>query len=204
LTTDPSKWLVLSGNLGGGDTSDGHFDEYSMGITLQPRSNIEFNLEPSYRNDWDVSRWVANVPDAEGNRRDIFGEQKLHRLNLTTRGTITFTRNLTLQVYAQPFFAAVDYSNFKKLVPPRGYEYVDSSVYDEDDWKPDFNWTSFNSNVVLRWEYRPGSALYLVWTQAREAYRSIGDFDFGRDWNGLYDTTPGNTFLAKVSYWWNI
>ncbi len=204
LNTDPSKWLVLSSHLGGGDTGDGHFNDYSMGITLQPRSNIEFTAQPSYRSNWAVSRWLADVPDAEGNRRDIFGEQKLHRLDLTMRGTVTFTRDLTLQVYAQPFFAAVDYGNFKKLVPPRSFEYVDSSVYDEAERRPDFNWTSFNSNVILRWQYRPGSALFLVWTQTREAYRSIGDFKFNRDWNALYGAAPGNTFLVKVSYWWSI
>ena len=204
LNTDPSKWLVLSSYLGGGDTSDGHFRECNLGITLQPRSNIEFAAEPGYRYNWAVSRWLANVPDAEGNRRDIFGEQKLHQLDLTMRGTVTFTRDLTLQVYAQPFFAAVHYSNFKKLVPPRSYEYVDSSVYDAATQRPDFNWASFNSNVIMRWEYRPGSALFLVWTQARETFENTGDFRFGRDWNGLYDTTPGNTFLVKVSYWWSM
>ena len=205
LSTDRSKWLGVFGQVGGGDTYDGHYNEYSMEVVLQPRSNIDLSVTPSYRNHWAVSRWLTYLTDAEGNRTDdIFGEQNLHRLDLTARGTVTFTRDLTLQVYAQPFFAAVDYGNFKRLVPPRSFEYVDSSVYDEDEQRPDFNWTSFNSNVVLRWEYGPGSALYLVWAQTREAFRSVGYFDFGRDWNGLYDTEPGNTFLAKVSYWWSI
>jgi hypothetical protein len=81
---------------------------------------------------------------------------------------------------------------------------VDSSVYDEAVEQPDFNWTSFNSNVILRWEYRPGSALFLVWTQSRDSVRGLGDFDFNREWNYLFDSDATNTFLVKVSYWWNI
>ncbi|MFH0777689.1 MAG: DUF5916 domain-containing protein, partial [Candidatus Eisenbacteria bacterium] len=75
---------------------------------------------------------------------------------------------------------------------------------DEDAEQPDFNWTSFNSNLVLRWEYRPGSALYLVWAQARDRYRSIGDFDMGNDWDSLFGTIPNNTLLLKFSYWWSL
>jgi hypothetical protein len=123
---------------------------------------------------------------------------------MTFRGTFTFSKDLTLQVYAQPFMAAVDYRNFKRLIPPGKFEYVDSTIYNERDYRPDFNWNSFNSNIVLRWEFRPGSTLYLVWTQFRETYDGLGDFKFRRDWDYLFDTIPNNTFLVKVNYWWNI
>ena len=125
---------------------------------------------------------------------------------MTFRGTFTFSKNLSLQVYAQPFMAAMDYRNFKKLVPPDDFEYVDTSVYNENDEdnRPDRNWTSFSSNVVLRWEYRPGSTLFLVWTQSRETEDEVDDFRFRRDWNNMFDTVPGNTFLIKLNYWWSI
>jgi hypothetical protein len=77
---------------------------------------------------------------------------------------------------------------------------VDETVYNEAVEQPDFNWNSFNSNVVVRWEYLPGSTLYLVWTQAREYTDTLGDFKFNRDLGDLFDTVPGNTFLAKVNY----
>ncbi len=205
LSTDRRKWYGLFGQVGGGDTYDGHYNEYITELTLQPRSNIELTASPRYRTHWGVSRWLTYLTDSEGNRTDdIFGEQRLHRVDLTFRGTFTFTRDLTLQFYAQPFFAAVEYSNFKRLLPPDSFEPVDSSVYDPEVEQPNFNWTSFNSNLILRWQYRPGSALYLVWTQARESTRSIGDFDFGRDWDQLFGTRAGNTFLVKVSYWWSL
>ena len=69
------------------------------------------------------------MKDAEGNRTDeIFGEQYLHRFDMTLRGTVTFSKNLTLQAYAQLFIAAMDYRHFKRLVPPDDFEHVDSSV----------------------------------------------------------------------------
>ena len=152
-----------------------------------------------------VSRWLTYLEDENEERTDdIFGEQHVRRFDMTLRGTFTFSKNLTLQVYAQPFMAAVDYRNFKKLIPPDRFEYVDTTVYDEKEEEPDYNWKSFNSNVVLRWEYLPGSTLFLVWTQSREVSDGLGDFKFKRDWNNLFDTVPGNTFLIKLNYWWSI
>jgi hypothetical protein len=188
-----------------GDTWDGQYDTYRFWLEIRPRPNIEFSLGPSHRSSWRVSRWLKTLEDEDGNRADeIFGEEYMRRFDMTLRGTVTFTRDLTLQVYAQPFYAAVDYRDFKRLVPPRRYEYVDSSVYDEAEEEPDFNWTSFNSNVILRWEYRPGSTLYLVWAQSRDRSGPEGDFDPARDWDELMNSGADNTFLVKLNYWWTI
>jgi hypothetical protein len=205
LETDSRKSWQIGLNVGGGDTWDGHYNSYDMLLSVRPRSNIEIALEPSLRIDRGVSRWVATLEDDQGTPTDwIFGELDMHRLDMTARGTITFRKDLSLQVYAQPFITTGDYKNFKRLLPSEKYEYVDSSIYDEEAEQPDFNWSTFNSNVVLRWEYRPGSTLFLVWTQARDTGGDQGVFDFGRDWRGLFSGTPGNTFLVKLNYWWTI
>jgi len=205
LETDSRRWWQINPYFEMGDTWDGRFKTYSLWLTLQPRSNIEISGGPGYYRNDDVSRYLTCLEDENGDRTDdIFGEQHVRRFDMTLRGTFTFSKNLTLQVYAQPFMAAVDYRNFKKLVPPDGFEYVDTTVYNEKEEEPDYNWKSFNSNVVLRWEYRPGSTLFLVWTQAREVSDGLGDFKFKRDWNNLFDTIPGNTFLIKLNYWWSI
>ena len=69
---------------------------------------------------------------------------------------------------------------------------------------PDFNFRSLRGNAVLRWEYRPGSTLYLVWTQQRADVADVGDFDFARDRRALFSAHPDNVFLLKVSYWWGL
>jgi hypothetical protein len=206
LETDARKWYQINPYFETGDTWDGYYNSYSLWLTLHPRSNIEFSGGPSYYHGWDVSRWLTYLEDEEGNRTDdIFGEQEMEQFNMTIRATYTFTKNLTLQVYAQPFMAAVDYKNFKKLVPPDDFEYVDETVYDEEEEQPDFKWKSFNSNLVLRWEYRPGSTLFLVWTQNRDIWnQGVGNFRFRRDWDDMFDTVPGNTFLIKLNYWWSL
>ena len=174
-------------------------------MEVRPRSNIELSLGPGYSDIRGKSAWLETLEDEEGTPTDyIFGEQYLRRVDMTLRGTFTFTKDLTLQVYAQPYFASVDYRRFKRLVPPDGFEYVDASVYDEEAKQPDFAWSSMNSNVILRWEYMPGSTLYLVWTQTREVSGDEGDFDLGRDWRSLRDTTGHDTFLMKVNYWWSL
>jgi hypothetical protein len=200
FNTDPRKWWEVNPYAGGGDTWDGRFNTYGLSVNLRPLPNMEVSLGPSYREERHVSRWLKKVYDEHGNRQDIFGEQYLRRAAMTLRGTFTFTRDLTLQIYAQPFMAGVNYSNFKQLVPPHSYEYVDKTVYDEAVEQPDFDRNSLNSNVIVRWEYRPGSTLYLVWAQARDFASNTGDLNFRRDFDALFDAVPGNTFLIKVNY----
>jgi hypothetical protein len=66
---------------------------------------------------------------------------------------------------------------------------------------PDLNFRSLRGNAVLRWEYRPGSTLFLVWQQQRAGAESFGDFDFGRDTNAIFRERPDNIFVLKASYW---
>jgi len=68
---------------------------------------------------------------------------------------------------------------------------------------PNFNFRSLRGSAVLRWEYRPGSTIYLVWTQSRSmnAPVGVGDLVLNRDWRELIGTPPDNIFLVKVSYW---
>ena len=206
FNTDSRRSWQINPYFEGGDTWDGHFNYYSIWLNLYPKSNIEISGGPGYNHINDRSRWVAYIEDENGNRtEEIFGEQYVRQFNMTLRGTFTFSKELTLQVYAQPFIAAVDYRNFKKLVPPDDFEYVGTDVYDEQEHDPDFKWTSFNSNIVLRWEYRPGSTLYLVWTQGRGTWdEGVGNFRFRDDWDHMFRTIPNNTFLVKFNYWWSI
>ena len=66
---------------------------------------------------------------------------------------------------------------------------------------PDFNFRSLRGNAVLRWEYRPGSTLFVVWQQQRSHVDPFGDFELSRDARGVFDAPPDNVFVVKVSYW---
>ena len=150
---------------------------------------------------------------------------------MDTRLAVTFTPNSSLELYAQPFIASGDYSDFKEFDAPRQLQ---KSVYGRDRGtisrrhgtraglvtgytvdpdgtgpaaafsfdNPSFDARSLIGNVVYRWEYRPGSTLFLVWTQSRsDQLTDVGTLDFARDRRALFSTHPDNIFLVKLNYW---
>jgi hypothetical protein len=158
-------------------------------------------------------------------RRYVFGFIETTTLSLSTRVNWTFTPDLTLQLFAQPFIASGDYSSFREFAAPRTMdklvygEDMGSISYDEDALEytvdpdgegpaeafafqnPDFTRTALRGTAVLRWEYRPGSTLYFVWTQERAGDDPNGDFNFGRARRNLFDQRPLNVFQIKATYW---
>jgi len=123
-------------------------------------------------------------------------------VSLTGRVDYTITRDLTLQVYAQPFVTKGTYSNLRELADPRAPAYADRFKPYTGTVDSGFNFKQFNSNVVLRWEYRPGSTLFVVWSQGRQSrVPAAGARSFRGDFRDLFDLHPDNTFLVKASYW---
>jgi hypothetical protein len=150
-------------------------------------------------------------------------------LGLDTRASVTFSPTMTLEVYVQPFFAAGRYRDFEEYAAPRTSNVVvfgrdrgsiatmmDTSgavtnyTIDPDGAgparsfsirNPDFSQRSLRGNAVFRWEYRPGSVLYVAWTQSRSSDAAFGDLEFGRDRSALFATRPDNIFLIKASWW---
>jgi hypothetical protein len=163
--------------------------------------------------------------------RYVVSDLKQSTLGLDTRINTTFTPTLTLELFVQPFIAAAHFTRFKEFAAPRSgqlNEYgkdvgtiasqvtdgkVTQYAIDPDGGgpaasfavdNPDFNLRSLRGNAVLRWEYRPGSTLYLVWTRNGSAFEPfVGDFSFSRDFNALADAKSDNIFLIKASFWLN-
>ena len=84
---------------------------------------------------------------------------------------------------------------------------IDENMDGTNDYNienPDFNFRQFRSNLVVRWEYSPGSTVYLVWSQGRTSSDSHGRFDFGKDMDNLFGTHPHNVFLIKFNYWFSL
>jgi hypothetical protein len=118
----------------------------------------------------------------------------------------TFTPTLSLQLYGQPFVSAGDYSGLKEVTDPRAERFQDRFQPAEGSL-PDFNYKAFRSNAVLRWEYRPGSTMFVVWSQGRDHFEEDGSFaarrDFGRLFNPEFAPST-NVLLVKFSYWFNL
>ncbi|HEU4558215.1 MAG TPA: DUF5916 domain-containing protein [Longimicrobium sp.] len=163
--------------------------------------------------------------------RAVFADLNRNVLSMDTRLNWTFTPTLTLELFAQPFVFAGRYSRFKEFTAPRttdtrlyGTDFGSICFSAADNQytadpngncasaggpsaqaltfdNPDFNFRSLRGNAVLRWEYRPGSTLFLVWQQQRAGSEIYGDFDFGRDANAIFRQRPDNVFVVKASYW---
>jgi hypothetical protein len=173
-------------------------------INWRPTSSISLNLGFRYDINRDAAQWVENVEDDSGRTRYVFGRIDQTTAAITTRFNYTMTPNLSLQVYAEPFVSAGDYSDFKELVDGRAPRYEDRyRPYAYAD-NPDFNYRSFRTTNVLRWEYKPGSTLFIVWQQNKSGEEEFGDFSYGRDFTGVFKSPAHNVFLVKFSYWLNM
>jgi len=142
------------------------------------------------------------VADSAGTHY-VFARLDQNEASVTGRIDYTVSPVLTVQLYAQPFVSKGTYSHVRELADPKATAFGDR-------YKPyaavpgGFNRKQFNSTAVLRWEYRPGSTLFVVWTQGRQdGAGSQGSRSVGGDFRDLFDLHPDNTFLVKASYWIN-
>lgn len=135
----------------------------------------------------------------------VFAHIDQQTVAMTFRLDYTVTPTLTLQVYGQPFVSKGKWSNLRELsATPRADSYADRYRPYAGTIPQDFNQKFFNSNVVLRWEYRPGSTLFLVWNQGRQnSEDTMGNGSFTSDFGKLFNSRPLNTFLIKMSYWFS-
>jgi hypothetical protein len=189
----------------GADGRGSSFREFSPEITYRPLPAL--TLTPGLRINRSVfdSQWVGKVSDASDHY--VFAHLNQTTVAMTGRLNYTMTPTLSLQLYAQPFVSAGDYSAYKELADARSRDYgqrYSPFAYDiatNDD--PNFNVKSFRTTNVLRWEYKPGSTLFVVWQQSRENDVVPGGFRFGRDVHNIFGVTPRNVFLVKLAYWLN-
>jgi len=128
-------------------------------------------------------------------------------IGVTFRLDYTASPTLTLQIYANPFVSKGTYSDVREVVNARADKYADRfAPYTGSlaGGPQDFDVREFNSTTVLRWEYRPGSSFYLVWTQGRENFDpAAGTSTFSADLDKLFQVQPSNTFLVKVVHWFD-
>ncbi len=211
------------------DAAGGDYSSVTTSFDMRPATNVHITLAPRYAVNRVSAQYLAGVADVNAaatyGARYVFAQLDQRTLSMDMRVEWTFTPMLSLQTYVQPFVSAGAYTHFMEFVRPRTFDfdvygvdrgsisYVDalhSYRIDPDGsgpspafslHNPDFNVRSLRGNAVLRWEYRPGSAIFLVWQQQRSGFAPIGEFDFGRDADAIFRTRPTNVFLLKATWW---
>jgi hypothetical protein len=172
-------------------------------VTWRPTSFLNASVGTSFEKMNEDTQWVENLAGPAATHY-VFGRINQTTLSLPIRINYTITPNLTVQIYAAPFVSAGAYSDYKELVRPRATPFARQFEPVAYAGSPDFNYTSFRTTNVLRWEFKPGSALYVVWQQGREAETSSGRFRFRQDMNSMFGIPASNVFLVKFSYWLNL
>ena len=229
VNTDSRKKLEFE--LGGwnywGDVSASRIKELWFGGTYRASDALEITIHPTIGTE---KRELQYVETAEFGEQDRYVLAHIDRktVGITIRLNYSITPNLSIQYYGQPFVSAGDYTSFKRVTAPRADAFADryhtyseeqisydpaDEVYNVDETgdggvdysfdNPDFNFRQFRSNLVLRWEYSPGSTLYVVWSQDRTGDGETGEFEFRRNMNDLFDIAAHNVFLVKFSRWFS-
>ncbi len=198
-------------------------------ITARPSTSLSMSLGLGYESGWDAAQYVQTVPDSTAlqtlGSRYVFAELHSRSAYATLKVNAAFSRTLSVQLYAQPFTFIGAYNRFGELNAPRTYLFNqygvnnsstivnngDSYTVDPDGpgpaqsfdiSNPNFRERSFRSTAVLRWEYRPGSTIFLVWSQTR--YGSFTDVNAGLvgDLRGAtFRDRPTHVLQIKVNYW---
>ncbi len=194
---------------------------------IRATDKLSISLSPGYIFNRDNWQYIY-VEDVSGTSPYVLGLIDQKTVNLTIRLDYYITPDLSIQYYGAPFISAGHYSNFKRVTNPKAEnlddrystieenmmqidsETGDIEVDDDEDGtidyrisNPDFNFMAFQSNLVLRWEYKPGSTFYLIWTHSRSGSTRNGEFNFSNNLKELFDIYPENVFLVKFNHWFS-
>jgi uncharacterized protein DUF5916/cellulose/xylan binding protein with CBM9 domain len=230
LDSDPNKRWIYGVGLHGNHYQRRWEQGWSARAALEwkPGARLSLRIEPQIERTGTSAQYVDTFDDALATNtfghRYVFADLDQTTVSASLRLNWIFTPRLSLEVYAQPLLSSGSYTGFKELARPRSYAFTgypdpaptsdpDRITVDPDGTAgpatgheiddPNFSLASLRGNAVLRWEYSPGSTLFLVWTQNRSDTESIGTFQTGRALDRLFGAGADNIFLVKVSYWWN-
>jgi hypothetical protein len=182
------------------------------GINLRISSRFSASMDVNYSRNVDDGQFYESYGDVGSDTTHYtFARLDQTTVGISSRINFTATPNLSFQFYGQPYVSNGTYANWRELDQPRSSDYdrrlkpygTTPGTFDG------FNYREFRSNAVMRYEYRPGSTLFVVWQQGRGDYLVRTDagyndgYDFRRDYAATFRSHPNNTFLVKWSYWLN-
>lgn len=225
VASDPKK--MVSGSFGilsafGYNNAASSFKTQSA-VILRLTNGLNIRLEHELVKSMNEMQYVTTAESTE--KRYIFATAHQYTNRLSMRVNYNITPDLSLQYYGQPFISSVDYSDYKMVTKPRADQYEErflkylpdqidfnskrsgytidentDGIPDYEFKKPDFKMLDFISNLVVKWEYKPGSTLFLVWSQSRKFEGLTDNASFGQNLHNLSTIFPGNNFIIKFSY----
>jgi len=223
LSSDNRKKFKANLNLMKLKGAADDISDVNVSLSYQPTNALSASINPAIDIRRSLMQYVTTATVGTENRY-IMATINQKVLSASIRLNYSITPNLSIQYYGQPFIATGHYYDFKKIVAPHASNLTDrfvvidknmtfdavNQVYNVSEnnngtvdyqiSNPDFKLLQFLSNLVVRWEYVPGSTVFFVWSQNRNTSYTEGDFNFRNDVTDLYHIFPYNVFLIKFSY----
>jgi len=223
-STDPSRRVAFQAGVHRHMFAErkSSLSEFFPGLTLRLSEALIVLSELQYSHNINDLEYVA-TPSAAGSNLYILGRIDQKTLGTTFRVNLTLSPDLSIQYYGSPFVSTGRYSDFKRTTAPLAEKYTDrfrgllgaeivyrpeTNVFDVSEagvqysfGRPDFSFRQFRSNLVLRWEPKPGSSLYVVWSQGRTSESSAWQGSLSDNYSALWNAPSQNVFLVKLSYW---
>jgi hypothetical protein len=199
----PNLWV----NLGYTDEGRSRRTSLEPSVTLRFSTRLQASIGARLAHDINDSQWYRNSIDSTGTTHYTFAHLDQRTTSVNTRINYTATPDLTIEFYGEPFVSKGRYSAFRELsATPDADPYTArfQPFVPPPTWDTAFKVSQLRTNTVLRWEYRPGSALFLVWAHGRaERRNTLADQSWASDYRDLMELHPDNTFLIKLAYWLN-
>jgi hypothetical protein len=202
-TVSTGMWVNLSFYDEGKSTASS-FSPY-MNFRVSPQ--LQINVGTGFSRDYNNTQWLGNFTDSSGTIHYSFARLYQRTVSMNTRVNYTLTPDLTFEFWGQPFVATGRYSDVREVSATPDAEPYDArfiAYTPPANTSLAFKVTQLRSNAVVRWEYRPGSTLFLVWAHGRDGSPNASvDRGWSRDYRDLFTLHPDNTFLVKLAYWLN-
>lgn len=229
--TDPSKKVVATMRYEYKKFGNNSGSAYMLGpgLSLRPFGALKVSVSAEYSENHDEIQYITRAA-YENEPRYLIGTIDQATLGLTFRADLNLSPEFSIQYYGSPFVSRGRYSEFKRVTDPSAEKYeerfvvFDNPLYttissgkqiiglDEANnftvdyfiADPDFSFHQFRSNLVAKWEYRPGSFIYLVWSGDRTGSSNLSGASLGDSYRQLKDIFPNNIFLVKLNYWFSL
>jgi hypothetical protein len=220
--------VSLNGDYGW-NSAGGRSSDVSLSLTFKPSSKLVVSTGPAVGRADALAQYVTRVDDplaaATYGARYVFSNLHQTEVSMVTRVDLVLTPSVSLQLYLQPLVSVGRYWNLKELAAPRTFDFLvygtggsaitpvpgeRAFLVDPDGGgpaapfrldNPSFNFKSLRANAIFRWQFRPGSTLFVVWTEQRQDFSRPGEFHLGQDVRSMFDARPDDVVLVKISYW---
>jgi len=199
LNTDQRKPISFNWNPGSGTDRGGTWWANYMGVEIRPTTNVEIDLGTNFVWNGGQRRWVTNEEHDSGDT-SVFADMSRRQVTFHVSTAWLVNRDLSFQLSAEGLISGIDYGHYRRYQGGNSYG---PTLAGFDDY--DYNYSALNSTMLIRWEYLPGSTMYLVWTRARSQFDDqVNNLDFNRDFDRFFSKGAENLFLIKASYWLNM